>query len=190
MRTARARHERFTPRQRPIVYKAPKVGGALIDEQLPRYDVRDAYQVVVVAAAEAVYDAVARRDFLLGSLTRLGSFIPVAERPGGGEIVLGAIGRPWRSDCGPVRIAASDFASFRAPGFAKIAWSWIVKPLGSGQSLLVVEWRAHLTDYEARADFQRFWTGVSRAVQRLGRVAVAQIKEECERTSTMTHTSS
>lgn len=163
---------------RPAVYGAPRVGGALIDEQLPRYDLRDAFQVVIIASADVVYDAVKRLD--LPALTTLGAFEPIAERPGGGELVLGAIGSPWRSDCGPVRFATSDFAAFTMPGFAKIAWSWIVKPLGSGQSLLVVEWRMQLTDEEARAAFGRFWPGVADGVRRLARTALARVKHDCE----------
>ena len=162
---------------RPIVYRAPRVGGALIDEQLPRYDFRDAFQVVIIASPEAVYDAVTRLH--LPALTTLGAFEPIAERPGR-ELVLGAIGSPWRSDCGPVRFATSDFAAFRMPGFAKIAWSWIVKPLGSGQSLLVVEWRTQLTDEDAGFAFRRFWPGVAGTVRRIARTALARVKHECE----------
>jgi hypothetical protein len=172
---------------RPVVYKAPRVGGALIDEQLPRYDFRDAFQVVIVASPDVVYDAVRRLD--LPALTMLGAFEPIAERPGS-EIVLGAIGSPWRSDCGPVRFATSDFAAFSQPGFAKIAWSWIVKPLGSGQSLLVVEFRAQLTDADALAEFRRFWPPVAGTVRRMARTALARVKHESEGAATRTSTPS
>jgi hypothetical protein len=185
MRVARAHRRRFTPRQDPIVYKAPRVGGSLIGDQLRRCDFRNAYQVVVLAQPEAVYAALARLDFLAADLTTLGAFAPVAERRGR-EIVLGAVGRPWRRDAGPVRIATSDFAGFSEPGFAKIAWSWIVKPLGSGQSLLVVEWRTQLTDDDARAQFERYWPLVSRGVRRLARTTLGRIKAACERDATPT----
>ena len=215
MRTAKARGDRFTPRQRPIIYKAPSVGGALINEQLPRYDFRDAYQVVILAPPEAVYEAVMQRDFLrlpliraffairefplrawrrltggpapasvaratLADLTKVGAFTVLGERRGR-ELVLGAVGRPWRPDYAPTYVSASAFAGFQEPGFAKIAWSWIVKPLGSGQSLLVTEWRTQLTDEEARSHFRRYWTVVSRGVRRLARVGLARIKADCER---------
>lgn len=185
MRTARAPRGRFAPRPRPIVYAAPPVGGALIDEQLPRYDVRQAYQVVVIAPTEAVYDAVARRAFLTGELTKFGAFEPVGERARR-EIVFGAIGRPWDTQCGPVRMATSDFAGFAKPGFAKIAWSWIVKPLGAGQSLLVVEWRVRLTDESVRAEFRRYWSETSKELRRLARAAIARIETECEAQCTRT----
>lgn len=215
MRTARARRGRFAPRQRPIIYKAPPVGGAVINEQLRRYDFRDAYQVVILAPPEAVYDAVMQRAFLrlpliraffairefpvrawrrltgastpassphltLADLTKIGAFTVLAERPGR-ELVLGAVGRPWRPDFGPTYVSASAFAGFQEPGFAKIAWSWIVKPLGSGQSLLVTEWRTQLTDDEARAQFRPYWTVVSRGVRVLARVGLVRIKADCER---------
>lgn len=193
MRTARGR--RFARRQ-PIVYKAPRVGGALINQQLPRYDYRDAYQVVIMAPPEIVWDAVMQLDFLelplfhslfairalptrLADLTALGAFTVVAERPGR-EIVLGAVGRPWRPDYAPTPFAAHAFAGFDQPGVAKIAWSWMVKPLGSGQTLLVVEWRTQLTNTEARSHFRRYWTIVSRGVRLLARIALAGIKSDCE----------
>ena len=214
MRTARARHGRFDRRDKPIIYRAPRVGGALIDEHLPRYHYRDAFQVVIAAPVEAVYDAVMRRDFLrlplvreffalrdlparglhrltgapapmpmpkatLADLTSVGAFTKLAERPGR-ELVLGAVGRPWRPDYASTRIAATAFAEFQEPGYAKIAWSWIVKPLGSGQTLLVCEWRTQLTDEEAQASFRRYWTIASRAVRLLARVGLSRIKVDCE----------
>ena len=214
MRTARSRRDRFAPQHKPIIYKAPRVGGALINEQLPRYDFRDAYQVVVLAPADVVYRAVMDRDFLrmplvraffairelparawhrltgapplaatpratLADLTRIGAFTLLAERPGR-ELVLGAVGRPWRPDYASTRIAATAFAEFEEPGYAKIAWSWIVKPLGAGQTLLVCEWRTQLTDDDARAHFARYWTVVSRGVRLLARIGLARIKVDCE----------
>lgn len=169
---------RWVRPSRPVVYEALRVGGALIDEQLPRYDFRDAFQVVIMATPQAVYDAVRRLD-TLPALTTLGAFEPIAERPGG-EMVFGAVGRPWRSDCGPVRIATSDFARFDEPGFAKIAWTWIVKPLGSGQSLLIAEWRTKLTDSDACAAFRRYWTHAATGVRLMARGALGRIKGACE----------
>lgn len=221
MRTARGR--RFARRQ-PIVYKAPRVGGALIDQQMPRYDYRDAYQVVVMAPPETVWDAVMQLDFLklpliralfairefpvrtwrhltsgpplaaapnatLANLSALGGFTVVAERPGR-EIVLGAVGQPWRPDYAPTPITASAFASFDQPGFVKIAWSWMVKPLGSGQTLLVVEWRTQHSSDEARSHFRRYWAIVSRGVRLLARLGLARIKSDCEQESPMTITTS
>jgi hypothetical protein len=89
-----------------------------------------------------------------------------------------------------VRFATSDFAAFSQPGFAKIAWSWIVKPLGSGQSLLVVEFRAQLTDADALAEFRRFWPPVAGTVRRMARTALARVKHESEGAATRTSTPS
>src|SRR5688572_20477934 len=79
MRTAKSRRGRFTPQHKHIIYKAPRVGGALIDEQLPSYDYRDAYQVVVLAPANVVYQAVLDRDFLRIPLVR--AFFAIRELP-------------------------------------------------------------------------------------------------------------
>ena len=224
MRTARSRRGRFAPQHKPIIYKAPQVGGALINEQLPRYDLRDAYQVVVLAPVDVVYRAVLDRDFLrlplvraffairelparawhrltgapplpatpratLANLTRIGAFTLLAERPGR-ELVLGAVGRPWMPDYASTRISAAAFAEFEEPGYAKIAWSWIVKPLGAGQTLLVCEWRTQLTDDEARAHFQRYWTVVSRGVRLLARIGLSRIKVDCELDATRSESTS
>ena len=214
MRTAKSRRGRYAPRNKPIIYRAPRVGGALIDEQLPRYDYRDGFQVVITAAPGAVYDAVMQRDFLrlplvreffalrespvgalhrltgapppmpmpkapLSDLTSIGEFTRLAERPGK-ELVLGAVGRPWFPDYASTRLAATAFAEFQEPGYAKIAWSWIVKPLGAGQTLLVCEWRTQLTDEESRAAFRRYWTVASSRVRLLARMGLARIKIDCE----------
>ena len=214
MRTAKSRRGRFAPHREPIVYEAPRVGGALIDEQLPRYDYRDAFQVVILAPPGAVYDAVMRRDFVrlplvrelfasrelpvgplhrltgapppipmpkasLSDITSIGEFTRLAERPGK-ELVLGAVGRPWCPDYASTRLAATAFAEFQEPGYAKIAWSWIVKPLGAGQTLLVCEWRTQLTDDEARARFRRYWAAAASGVRLLARTGLARIKIDCE----------
>jgi hypothetical protein len=121
----------------------------------------------------------AARHGRLADLIALGAFSLVAERPGR-EIVLGAVGQPWRPDYARTAFAASTFAGFDQPGFAKIVWSWMVKPLGSGQTLLVVEWRTRLTDAEARSHFRRYWTLVSRGVRLLARIALVRIKVDCE----------
>jgi hypothetical protein len=203
----RARTER-------VVYKAPRVGGALIDEQLWLYDYRDAYEVVVTASPADVYAALMRLDFLrlrmlrtlfvmrelpervwrwstrserkpeprrvtLSDLTRMGAFVVLGERPGR-EIVFGAVGRPWRRDYGPIHIAPEAFMTFSGADCAKIAWSWIVKPIGSGQSLLIVEWRTALTTGAARAHFRRYWWLVARGVRLIARSALVRIKAECE----------
>jgi hypothetical protein len=220
MRIVKARRFRSRATWR-AVYPAPRLGGALIDEQLPRYDFRDAYHAVVLAPPADVYCAMMALDFLrlptvrilfalrelperlwrwvggreqsaatshatLDDLVRVGAFTMLAERPGR-ELVLGAVGCPWRLDYGGIRIAPEEFAQFATPGFAKVAWSWTVKPLGSGQSLLVVEWRTALTDGAARARFRRYWAVVGSGVRLIARVSLARIKADCERPAPLTY---
>jgi hypothetical protein len=84
-----------------------------------------------------------------------GGFVLLDERPD--ELVLGAVGRFWQPRASVRRVAASDFADFEEPGWAKAAFNFEVRPEPGGGTLLATETRIQATDAEARRSFGRYW---------------------------------
>jgi hypothetical protein len=165
---------------KPIIYKALPVGGALISEHLPRYDYRDALQIVVTAPLESVYDiVVSLAPGVRDHIASLGTFSLIGERRNS-ELLLGVIGRPWEATANEVLFETGTFADVMPPNAAKSAWSWIVRPLGSGQTLVVAEWRTLLTDDQAHDAFVRIRTHVADELRREARAALERIKELAE----------
>jgi hypothetical protein len=98
------------------------------------------------------------RTFRLGDMVSYG-WIVLDEEPNV-ELVLGQIGRPWKSagaSSGPP-VAPAAFAAFDRPGFAKIAANLRVEPYGASSSILTIETRVALTDPESLRRFTRYWT--------------------------------
>ena len=86
-------------------------------------------------------------------------WIVLEERPNV-ELVLGQIGRPWKSagaSSGPT-VDPTAFADFDRPGFAKIAANLRVEPYGATASILTIETRVALTDSQSLRRFTRYWT--------------------------------
>ena len=76
------------------------------------------------------------------------------------QLVLGQIGRPWKSagaSSGPP-VEPAAFADFDRPGFAKIAANLRVEPYGATASILTIETRVALTDPQSLRRFTRYWT--------------------------------
>ena len=78
-----------------------------------------------------------------------GGWEVLAEVPGR-ELMLGAIGQPWRLRGGDR--PAGDFATFDRPGYAKLAIDWRLQG-----GVLSTETRVFLTDEESRRKFRRYW---------------------------------
>ena len=98
------------------------------------------------------------RTFRLNDMVRYG-WIVLDEEPNV-ELVLGQIGRPWKSagaSSGPP-VEPAAFADFDRPGFAKIAANLRVEPYGDTASILTIETRVALTDPESLRRFTRYWT--------------------------------
>lgn len=96
--------------------------------------------------------------FRLGDMVHYG-WIVLEERPNV-ELVLGQIGRPWKSagaSSGPT-VDPTAFADFDRPGFAKIAANLRVEPYGATASILTIETRVALTDSQSLRRFTRYWT--------------------------------
>jgi hypothetical protein len=106
-------------------------------------------------------------------------FTRLAEEPGA-ELVLGAVGRFWKSDYGGLPVTAEAFQAFHEPGYAKLAIALSVRPLDAG-SLLRYEARTATTDGKARRAFLRYWRVIRPGVALVMRRALERIRREAER---------
>ena len=87
-----------------------------------------------------------------------GGFISLGEEPGE-ELVLGVVGQMWklRGDAPVPRITGVPaFVAFNAPGFAKGAMNFALRPVDGGTEL-TTETRVQTTDSGARHGFARYW---------------------------------
>jgi len=139
----------------------------LLSEVLPDYDVRERHSIPLAAPSQRVFAAVeettigempvVRLLFRLRGLSAererglldLEGFARVAEDPGR-ELVVAAVGRPWRPRGGLRRDV--DVRSFSDVGYARMA----LNVMYDGR-VLSTETRVHCTDARSRARFRLYW---------------------------------
>jgi hypothetical protein len=158
----------------------------LLDAFMPHYEVCERHAVdvaapahVTLAAAKAMEldgsrmtraifrarelvlrsrpDATARPKGLFDQVRAIGWGV-LAETPG--EIVMGAVTKPWESNPVFRPIPAAEFAAFAEPGYVKIAWTLRADDADGG-STLRTETRAVATDPESRRRFRLYWSFLS-----------------------------
>jgi hypothetical protein len=120
--------------------------------------------------------------FRLTDMVRYG-WIVLDEQPNV-ELVLGQIGRPWKSaaaSSGPT-VDATAFAGFDRPGFAKIAANLRVEPYGATASILTIETRVSLTDAQSLRRFTRYWTFVRPFSALIRRIALRLVAADLRHT--------
>jgi hypothetical protein len=125
-----------------------------------------------------------RTDFL-SEVLELGWRV-LAEEPGR-ELVLGAVTQPWLANVHFRGLPPEEFASFREPGYAKIAWSIAVEPRGEADSVFLTETRVATTDPDSRARFRRYWSVVSPGILLIRRETVKLVRREAERRAARSH---
>ncbi|HEX6105945.1 MAG TPA: hypothetical protein VFZ26_10190 [Gemmatimonadales bacterium] len=179
----------------------------LLDRFMPDYEVREQHQTVVAAPAETTW-AAARgldllgsplvraifrgRELLMGSRPAAGpdrSFLDevqalgwrvLAEEPGR-ELVMGAVTQPWKADVEFRGLPPEEFAGFTEPGYARIAWTLAVEPIGAGRSIFRTETRVATTDPDSRRRFRRYWTLMSPGILLIRRESLRLVRREAER---------
>jgi hypothetical protein len=192
----------------PPCARDPEDQDELLDRFMPDYEVRGS-QHVRVAAPAAITLAAAREMDLLGSpvvraIVRgrelvLGSTPDDQPRPRGlleemrvlgwgvlaeisdQEIVVGAVTQPWKANVVFQAVPPDEFATFREPGYVKIAWTLRADPLGAAESVFRTETRAVATDPAARATFRWYWAFFSPGMMLIRWVSLAPLKREAER---------
>jgi hypothetical protein len=113
----------------------------------------------------------------LAEMTGRGDWVKLGADPPN-EFVFGAIGRFWGGRTRWEQIESSTFASFREPGYAKIAASLSLRPYGDERTLLSYEARTQATDDAARRAFLRYWAVASPGAGLVMRSALALIAQE------------
>jgi hypothetical protein len=103
------------------------------------------------------------------------------------ELVVGAIGQPWRLSGGRgIAVAGGDdFAAFDQAGFAKMAASFQLDPIAGGRAIeLSTETRVVCTDAASVRRFGRYWWLIRPASGAIRRSWLAAIKRRAERHET------
>jgi hypothetical protein len=100
------------------------------------------------------------------------------------ELVVGAIGQPWRLAGGRgVAVAGGhDFAAFDQAGYAKMAANFRLAPLAGGRAVqLTTETRVACTDAASARRFARYWWLIGPASGAIRRSWLGAIKRHAER---------
>jgi hypothetical protein len=192
---------------------SPEAGGnSQLDQLMPAYEVRERHSISVSAPAEITLSAardislqdsrVARTIFALRALPgRLRGALPapVERRPvfdevtalgwrellntPGRQLIMGAVTQPWRQAVQFRGLPADEFVAFREPGYAKIAWTLEVEPVGSCSSRFCTETRVMTTDPVSRERFRRYWAFVSPGILIIRYEILRLVRAKAERTS-------
>lgn len=80
----------------------------------------------------------------------------------GREIVVGSVGKFWRTTIEFASVSPSAFPSFEDPGFGKLAWCIRVDPREGGGSWITIDVRVDATDDASRRKFRRYWFVIGR----------------------------
>jgi hypothetical protein len=121
-------------------------------------------------------------ESLLGWAVRFGFTILGEEVPR--ELVVGAIGQPWRLVGGrSIAVAGDDdFAAFDQAGFAKMAANFRLVPIAGGMTIrLSTETRVACTDAASARRFARYWRLIGLASGVIRRSWLVAIKRRAER---------
>jgi hypothetical protein len=116
-------------------------------------------------------------DALRSSADRPGFQVLLEDPPR--AFAVGAIGKVWEPKIPFVHVAsASAFAAFREPGFAKVAWSLRVTPLGDRDSRVEFELRVDATDDDSWRRFQRYFRVIGPASHFIRRTVLGWLERE------------
>jgi hypothetical protein len=99
------------------------------------------------------------------------------------ELVVGAIGQPWRLVGGRAMAIAGgdDFAAFDQTGYAKMAANFRLAPIAGGRAIqLSTETRVACTDAASARRFARYWWLIRPASGTIRRSWLAAIKRHAE----------
>jgi hypothetical protein len=177
-----------------------------LDQFMPVYEVREVHHTRVAAPALVTFAVAQEVDmqqspllkaiFLGRELVMGAARVPRApqsirsevlalgwrvlfEEPG--HLVMGAVTQPWKADVKFRGIPPEEFAGFREPGYAKIAWTLVAEPLTPTACVFRTETRVTTTDAEARKRFRRYWCLVSPGVLLIRREMLRLVRRDAER---------
>jgi hypothetical protein len=117
----------------------------------------------------------------------LPGWVVLGETPGR-ETALGAVGKVWKGAIEWRDVSPAQFAGFVEPGYAKVAYSFSVRPYGTGRTLLTYECRVATTDPVSRRWFAAYWWTIRPFVRHIMRAALAAIGADAARRASVTGT--
>ena len=123
-------------------------------------------------------DQLARPKGLLELTTSLGWRV-LSEAPG--EIVVGAVTKPWEANPIFRSISPAEFAAFAEPDYVKIAWTLRADPGADDGSTFKTETRAIATDIGARRKFRAYWALLSPGIALIRALSMPAVKAAAER---------
>jgi hypothetical protein len=99
------------------------------------------------------------------------------------ELVVGAIGQPWRLTGGGMAVAGGkEFAAFDQAGYAKMAINFRLDAMAGGRGIqLSTETRVACTDATSACRFARYWWLIRPASGAIRRSWLTAIKRRAER---------
>lgn len=172
----------------------------LIDEFMPKWDVRERHHVRINAPAREIYAATQRMDlrgaYLTNFLLKLRgipasdefsrddflkmNFVLLGETKGE-EFLLGLIGEFWQPTGNLRRFARDDFVRFNEPGYAKAVWNFSLDEMANGAFRLNTETRVFCTDAASRLRFRLYWFFIGAFSGLIRREILCVIKKAAER---------
>ena len=116
----------------------------------------------------------------LADMTEHGEWVRLGENEPH-EFAFGAIGRFASGETGWRDTDASEFTSFREPGWSRIACNFSLRPYGADRTLVTYESRTQANDPGSRRTFLRYWRLVRTGVGIVMRAQLAVLAEEAAR---------
>ncbi len=176
-----------------------------LDAWMPSYDVRERHRVRVKAGTTRVWEVIREldlealplvraivraREWVLGAKAapkRAGEdfFARMAAMGWGkleetpGELVMGALTRPWEADVVFVALEPGRWVDFAEAGWVKIVWGIRVEERG-GHCEVITETRAGGTDEAARKRFLNYWAWIWPGVKLIRWALLWEVRRRAE----------
>ena len=176
-----------------------------IDQFLPAYDFSASYDIRIHAPPAEVYECLLWVDFNDLWLVRFletvrtakriprsrvprdlhqrlqgTGFVMLAEVPNA-ELIMGIAGRFWRPDGGRcMDLTADDFVGFVRPGFAKVAWNFMLRRDSPESTVLSTETRIKCFGQGAFWRFGIYWSLISPFSGLIRKAMLQRVKTEAE----------
>jgi hypothetical protein len=179
-----------------------------LDEIMPEYSFKEYHQTIVHASPKKVMELVQTVSISdipsIHCIVRLreiaaGEFVDKSAgsrlkglqelREGGfmgltsdsSEFVMGLIGQPHASEIYPARLTTPQFIAYKNQGYAKVAFNFVAKDLGNGQTLLSTETRVQTFDDKTSRLFSKYWTIIYPGSAIIRRIWLNAIAEQAEK---------
>jgi hypothetical protein len=98
----------------------------------------------------------------------------------GEELVLGTVGRFWLARGEHRGVSPDSFREASAPGTARAAWNFAVRPGREGRTVLTTETRVLCADLATRRRFRTYWAVIAPFSGLIRREMLAAVRDAAE----------